>query len=113
MSYPLNWYSLVGQFADISAPSTVWLNSPQFGYIRRIVITLVNAITVADSVVTLKVDNVSVTGSLTVAFTGSAKGTSFEWVLNAPVKKGSLIEIITDGASSTTSIAPVVVEIQS
>jgi hypothetical protein len=68
---------LQAQFADISAPSTVWMNAPDNGYLRRIVITLVNAITLADSIVTLKIDNVAVTGSLTIAFTGSAKGTVF------------------------------------
>lgn len=107
MPYPLNWDSTSGQFADISTASTVWMNAPQKGYLRRIIITLTNAITLADSIVTLKVDNVSVSGSLTVAFTGSAKGTVFEWYVFAPVAKGSLIEIISDGASSTTCIAPV------
>lgn len=107
MCLPLNWSPVSGQFTDISAPSTVWLNAPDNGYLRRIVITLVNAITLADSIVTLKIDNVSVSGSLTIAFTGSAKGTVFTWDLYAPVKKGSLIEIISDGASTTTSIAPV------
>lgn len=107
MSNPLNWSATGGQFADISAPSTVWLNAPENGYLRRIIITLVNAITTADSIVTAKIDNVAVAGSLTIAFTASAKGTIFVWDVFVPVKKGSLIEIITDGASSTTSIAPV------
>jgi hypothetical protein len=83
------------------------MNAPEAGYLRRLIITLVNAITVADSIVTLKIDNVAVTGSLTIAFTGSAKGTVFVWDLYVPVKKGSLIEVISDGASTTTSIAPV------
>jgi|SRR6185369_6035856 len=110
MSNPLNWGSTSGQFADISAASTVWLNAPEAGYVRGVIITLVNAITVADSIVTLKIDNVAVSGSLTIAFTGSAKGTVFNWTgIYAPVKKGSLIEVISDGASSTTSIAPVTV----
>ena len=108
MPNPVSYDNVQGQFADISAASTVWLNAPSAGYLRSVQITLVNAITTADSIVTFKVDNVAVGTALTIAFTGSAKGTAFiREFQNVPVKKGSLIEVISDGASSTTCIAPV------
>lgn len=110
MAKPINWYCLAGSFADISNPSTLTFCPSDDGYIRAVQITLFNAITVADSIVSVKVDNVALTPTLTIAFTGSAKGTTFRMELYAAVKRGSIIEIITDGASSTTAIAPCTLE---
>lgn len=108
MPNPVAYDNVQTSFADISTASTVWLNAPSAGFLRSVQITLVNAITVADSIVTFKVDNVTVGTALTIAFTGSAKGTTFIREFTAvAVKKGSLIEVISDGASSTASIAPV------
>lgn len=94
-------------FADISAPSTIYFAAPYTGYLESIQLTLLNAITTADSIVTVKVDNVTVGTALTIAFTGSAKGTTFRREYqNIPVKLGSIVEVISDGASSTTAITP-------
>lgn len=106
MPLPISYQSLSETFADISAPSTVYFAAPQAARRLRVQLTLFNAITVADSVVTVKVDNVALSGSLTVAFTGSAKGTTFTKDFDGVIKQGSIIEVITDGASSTTAITP-------
>lgn len=106
MPLPLSNQSLAETFADISAPSTVYFAAPQAARALRLQLTLFNAITTADSIVTVKVDNVALTGSLTIAFTGSAKGTTFTKDFVGSIKQGSLIEVISDGASSTTAITP-------
>lgn len=103
---PLNYTALTDSFADISTASTLYFASPDAGWLRSAQITLNNAITLANSLVTFKVDNVTVGGTLTIAFTGSAKGTTFNIEFAAvAVKKGSLIEVITDGGATTTCIA--------
>lgn len=94
-------------FADVSAASTIYFAAPYTGYLESIQLTLFNAITTADSIVTVKVDNTTVGTALTIAFTGSAKGTTFRREYqNIPVKIGSIVEVISDGASSTTAITP-------
>lgn len=110
MPLPLNNVSLCGTFANISAaPSTLLFAAPEPGRKLGINITLNNAITVANDVITVKVDNVSLTGQINVLFTGSAKGTTFYGEFNANVQKGSLIEVISSGGSTTTCIAPITV----
>ncbi len=107
MPRPLSRTSLAETFADISTASTIYFAAPYDGYLESIQLTLFNAITTADAVVTVKVDNVEVGTALTIAYTGSAKGTTFRREYqNVPVKLGSIIEVITDGASSTTAITP-------
>lgn len=106
MPNPLNFISLSETFADISAASTIYFSAPEPARGLRIQLTLFNAITTADSVVTVKVDNTALSGSLTIAFTGSAKGTTFTKDFAGAIKQGSIIEVITDGASSTTAITP-------
>lgn len=106
MPLPVSNQSLSETFADISTASTVYFAAPQAARMLRVQITLFNAITLADSIVTVKVDNVALGGSLTIAFTGSAKGTTFTKDFVGSIQRGSLIEVITDGASSTTAISP-------
>lgn len=107
MPLPLSRTCMAETFADISAASTIYFAAPYTGYLESIQLTLFNAITTADSIVTVKVDNVTVGTALTIAFTGSAKGTTFRREFqNIPVKLGSIVEVISDGASSTTAITP-------
>lgn len=104
---PLNYTALAGSFDDISTASTLYFVAPDAGLLRSVHITLVNAITAANALVTFKVDNVSVGGTLTIEYNGSAKGKAFKAdFAGVPIKKGSLIEVISDGASSTTCVAP-------
>lgn len=106
MPNPISYQSLSETFADIGTASTVFFSAPQAARRVRVQITLNNAITVADSIVTVKVDNVTLSGSLTIAFTGSAKGVTFTKDFDGVIKQGSIIEVITDGAASSVSIAP-------
>lgn len=107
MPLPLSRTCMSETFADISTASSIYFSAPYDGYLESIQLTLFNAITVADSSVTVKVDNTTVGTALTVAFTGSAKGTTFRREYqNVPVKRGSIVEVITDGASTTTAITP-------
>ena len=110
MPLPVNNVSLAGAFANISAaPSTLTFCAPEPARRIGVNITLFNAITVANDVITVKVDNVSLTGQINVLFTGSAKGTTFYGEFIGAINKGSLIEIISSGGSTTTCIAPVTV----
>lgn len=110
MPQPLSRTCLSQTFADISTASTVYFAAPYDGYLESIQLTLFNAITVADSVVTVEIDTVLAGTALTVAYTGSAAGTTFRREYqNVPVKRGSIIEVITDGASTTTAITPVTI----
>lgn len=107
MPLPLSRTCMSETFADISAASTIYFSAPYDGYLESIQITLKNAITTADSIVTVEVDDTAKGTALTIAFTGSAAGTTFRREYqNVPVRRGSLIEVITDGASSTTAISP-------
>ena len=67
MPLPLSRTQLAGTFADISTASTIHFAAPYNGYLESIQLTLFNAITVADSIVTVKVDNVTVGTALTIA----------------------------------------------
>lgn len=111
MADPVAAVYLSETFADISNPSTIYFSAPAPGYLRRVQLTLFNAITGSDSSVTVKIDNTTVGQAIAVVVSGSAKGTSFFGYFNSPVKQGSLIEVITDGASSTTAITPCTITI--
>lgn len=110
MPLPLSRTCLSGTFADISTQSVIYFAAPYDGYLESIQLTLLNAITGADSVVTVEVDTVEKGTALTIAYTNSAAGTTFRREYqNVPVKRGSLIEVLTTGDSSTTCITPVTI----
>lgn len=99
------------RITDISAPDTDWIPAPMAGTIVGIAVTLHNAITAADTTLTFRINGVAITGSTIVcAFTGSAPGSTFTSTpsANNTVAQWQPIEIITDGASGTTSTADVV-----
>lgn len=104
MPDPLNWYHLSDLMADVSAAGVTRFCVPEAGYLRRVDTTLANAITLADSVLTISVDNVALTPTITIPFTGSAEGSTTSTEYFAPVKKGSWIEVTSDGGATTTSI---------
>lgn len=101
--------------ADISAPSSVFIPVAFRGKIVAAYVAIQNAITTADSALSVKIGPAGATGAAvtgltgTAAFTASAAGTVF--TLGTPsstdnvVNAGDNIELITDGASSTTAIA--------
>jgi len=94
--------------ADISAPSSVWIVSPLAGVITSVHCVIQTAITTANSIVTIKIGGVAVTGgTITATFSGSAAGTVYSCTPTAlnTVTAGQAIEIATDGGSTVTSIA--------
>lgn len=102
---------VTGAFADISNVESIFIPVPATGVVSKIFVTLKNAITVANSIVTAKINGVAMTGlSITITQAGSAPGSTFSGTpsgANAVVEGGS-IEIISDGGSTTTCIANVI-----
>ena len=105
---PIDEIYLTAYLADISTASSTFVACPVRGRIVKAYSTIHAAITGADAVWTLEVNNTAVTGvSVTVANSGSAAGdvdsdtpTSATTSL---VNPGDRIEFVSDGASSTTS----------
>ena len=109
MPNPLNWYALSGTYADISTASSLYFAVPEDGWLRGVDLTLLNAITGSDSVVTIKINGTAQSKTMTIAVSGSAAYTKFTQGYFAPVKRGDLIEVASGGESSTTCITPCVV----
>ena len=109
MPLPTNWYQLDGELADVSAASKLRFVVPTDGYLRKVETSLGAAITGADAVVTVSVDNTALSPTITIANTSSAEGDYDIGEFFAPVHKGSFIEVATDGASSTTAVLAVTV----
>jgi hypothetical protein len=103
MPLPNNWYHLTDMLADVSTASSCRFIVPRNGYLRGIRTTLGAAITVADSVVTVSVNNVAASPTLTITQSGSAEGDVDSADFFIPVKKDDFIEVATDGASTTTA----------
>ncbi len=109
-----------GQLVDVSAPSISYAPIPASGIARMAYATISAAITSADAIVTVKKISGSTTttlGTITIANSGSAAGSTFEVVWSATqenrnVKAGDTIVFDSDGASSTTSIANFVLVIR-
>ncbi len=103
--------------ADISTASSAFTVAPYKGHIVRAYSTIYNAITVADSVWTMKINGTAITGiSVTVANSGSAAGDvdtgNPTAVSTTYVNEGDTIEFVSDGASSTTCPAMFVAVIE-
>lgn len=100
--------------ADVSTASSVWVVSPVAGKFTKLYSVINGAITVADAVITTEIGGTLVTnGGLTIATSGSAAGTVDSGTPTAAntLTAGQALEIITDGGSTTTSIATFTVEI--
>lgn len=107
MPLPRNWYVLNGTLTDVSAVSQLRFLVPQDGYLRKVETTLGGAITGADSVITVSVDNTALAPTITIANASSAEGDYDSAEFFAPVKKGSWIEVASGGESSTTAVLAV------
>jgi len=102
-----------GQLVDISTASVSYAPVPFGGIIVDAFCTISAAVTSADSVVTVKVIKSGTTttiGTITVAYSGSAAGSTFTMTVTGSekarsVNRGDTIVFDSDGASSTTSIA--------
>jgi hypothetical protein len=112
---PLQSVFITTQLADVSAPSTVFVVPGFTGRIKKVWSVLNNAITLADSALSLAIGANNVTGgSWTVPFTGSAAGTVNSAVPTGAnvFQNGDAIKITTDGGSTTTSILTVTLEVE-
>ncbi len=97
---------------DVSAASSsVPIPCPYDGRVVEIFGTLSAAITVANSNVTLEISKnggafVAATGTMVVAFTGSAAGSTFRARLSGAnaVNRGDAFRFTSDGGSTTTAV---------
>lgn len=104
MPLPTNWYHLNAMYADVSTPDRVRFLVPRDGYLRKVQTTLGGAITGADSIITVTINNAAaLSPSITIANAASAEGDMDFADYFAPVAAGNWIEVITDGASSTAA----------
>lgn len=97
---------------DISTAGSVFVACPIAGVISKVYVTIFGAITVADAIVTGKINGVAIGGlSITCAFTGSAAGTVFNGTPSSAntLTAGQAVEILTDGGSTTTVSAQVTI----
>lgn len=100
-------FIITGVIDDVSTASFILIPIPINITIQSIRFTLANAITVANSVVTVTRGDAASLGSTTIVFTASAEGTTFDLTpsgnatINASTHK--YIKIATDGASTTAS----------
>jgi hypothetical protein len=99
-------------FTDISHPQSVFMLTPISGTVRSIHVVLHGAITTADAIVDARINGINVVGSsITVTHTASAAGqafSSFPTGSNTLLTNG-VIEVRTDGGSSTVAMASVFV----
>jgi len=107
MPLPLNWYTLNGELTDVSAASQLRFVAPTAGYLRKVETVLGGAITGADAVITVSVDNTALTPTITIANASSAEGDFDSAEYYYPVKKGSWVEVASGGESSTTAVLAV------
>lgn len=106
VNYPNNELVVQAYHADISTAGSAFTVAPCRGKIVRAYSVIGAAITGADSVWTMEINNTAVTGvSVTVANSGSAAGDMDSATPTGAntVNEGDTIEFISDGASSTTS----------
>lgn len=109
MPDPVSWYSMSEQITDIGTAGSTRFIARQAGYLRRVQVMLHGAITNADEVVTVAIDNGTPVAVGTIANSGSAEGTLLSTDLRLEVKAGSNVEVINDGASTGTTAATITV----
>jgi hypothetical protein len=107
MPDPVSWYSAQTIIADIGTAGHTRFIARTAGYLRRVQVELSAAITSADETITLQIDNATAVAVGVIANSGSAEGTLLSKDFFLPVKAGSNIEIINDGASTGTTPATI------
>ena len=101
----LNDYFIVGKIHNISTAGSSFVVAPDSGKIIKIYTTIKNAITYANAGLCFELGGTAITdGGITIAHSGSAAGTVDSATPSAAnyVAEGEAIEMITDGASSTS-----------
>lgn len=109
MPDPISWYTQSAIIADIGTAGSTRFIAREAGYLRRVSVMLAGAITVADEVVTVSIDNGTAVSVGTIANSGSAEGTLLTKDFFLPVKAGSNVEVINNGASTGTTVATIAV----
>lgn len=104
----LNKYTLCAKMDDVSAAGNhVYFFIPQKSKIVSLSAVLANGITTANSVLTIYVNGVAYTDTLSINYAGSTAGSPFN--MNAAtanvLNPGVVVEVRTDGASDTTAPA--------
>lgn len=106
---PWNEAYVTGHMADVSTASSAYLVATHRGRLKRAFTIIANAITGANSTITVKINGVALSPTITVTQSGSGAGDvdsayfGYQGTTNF-VQEGDLIEFVTDGASSTTAI---------
>lgn len=104
--FPNHWFAYQCRITDVSTADSEYIPAARNGKIKYIETCLKNAITVADSNVTVEISGTAVTGSaIVVAQSGSAAGdidTATPTAANSFVA-GQFIRVVTDGASTTAA----------
>jgi hypothetical protein len=93
------------QKADVSTAGSVRAACPVKGKLVRAYSIIGGAITVADGTWSVQVNDVNVTGTATIAVSGSAAGVVDSVVLSGPnvgVNPGDTLEIVNNGESTDT-----------
>lgn len=109
MPLPLNWYQLNETFADVATAETLVFVAPVAGYLRKVQTLLAGAITGANETVTVSVDGVALSPTITITQSGSAAGDVDSAEFFAPVKAGARITVATAGTSTGPQKAAVTV----
>lgn len=108
MPLPLNWYHLAETMADVGTASAVRFCVPRDGYLRKVETLLAAAITTADAVLTVAISNgTALSPTITITQSGSAEGDYDFAEFFAPVKKGSWVEVTTDGGPANAVAASI------
>jgi len=102
----LNDKPLQASIDDVSTADQAYVAPGFRGRIKRVYATIDGAITVADAVLTIKINGTSIGQTLTITQSGSAAGSVFELVVDpletlANFDENDNIEIETDGGSTT------------
>jgi hypothetical protein len=90
---------------DVSAAETIYIVLPSACTVTKVYGVLLNAITVANSIVTVSNHAGTSMGTITVAFSGSAAGDvdSLLPSSNNTFAAGERIRLVSDGGATTTS----------
>ena len=101
----LNDYFIVGKIHNISTAGSSFVVAPDGGKIIKIYTTIKNAISSANAGLSFEIGGVAVTnGGITIAHSGSSAGDVDSATPSGAndIAEGQAIEMITDGASSTS-----------
>lgn len=107
MPDPINYYTLQQNIADIGTAGATRFIARQAGFLRRVSVMLHGAITVATETITVSIDNGTPVAVGTIVVAASAEGTLLTKDFYLPVKAGSNVEVINDGASTGTTTASI------